>query len=103
MNNPFDEINSNLLEIRNLLGQVLNNQNKVQLIEPDRLGGLELAQEITGLKKNTIYNFVHYNKIPFTKKGGKLYFSKKELENWIKQGNQGMPSINLFPKYRKAV
>ena len=40
----------------------------------------------TGLSKSYIYKLTSSNKIPFYKRNGKnLYFSKKEIEEWLLQ------------------
>ncbi len=56
--------------------------------ETDQLGGIDLAQEITGLAKPTIYGLIAQSKIPHMKRGKLLYFSKQELMDWIKQGRR---------------
>lgn len=56
--------------------------------ESDEIGGIEMAEQITGLAKPTIYGLVAQSKIPAMKRGKKLYFSKHELLNWIKQGKR---------------
>jgi predicted DNA-binding transcriptional regulator AlpA len=42
---------------------------------------------LTGYAKQTIYAFIGAKSIPFYKKGKKLFFSRVEIENWIKAGN----------------
>lgn len=54
----------------------------------DEIGGLELAEHITGLKRPTIYNLVSERQIPFSKKGKRLYFYKKDLLKWLEQGKR---------------
>ncbi|KAA9356853.1 MULTISPECIES: helix-turn-helix domain-containing protein [Larkinella] len=54
----------------------------------NRIGGIELAKEITGKAESTIYNLVSAGKIPHSKQSGKLYFSESELVNWIRQGKR---------------
>ena len=51
---------------------------------------LSLSEACAFLKlaKQTIYGFTSKNKIPFFKKGKKLYFKKSELESWITEGKQ---------------
>ena len=44
---------------------------------------MDEACRITGLKKATIYVKVHQKEIPFTKRGNRLYFSRKALLSWI--------------------
>jgi excisionase family DNA binding protein len=52
------------------------------------LGGLDLAVEVTGLKKPTLYSLVHRRVIPFFKQGKKLYFKREDLEAWIEDGRK---------------
>ncbi len=52
------------------------------------LGGLDLAVEVTGLKKPTLYSLVHRRVIPFFKQGKKLYFKREDLEAWIEEGRK---------------
>ena len=42
------------------------------------------AMEITGYARQTIYDKIHKGTIPYFKKGGRLFFSRSELRNWIK-------------------
>ena len=51
-----------------------------------RIGGIELAEEVTGYSKSTIYNKKHKGEIPFECEGGKLIFSEAALLEWIHQG-----------------
>ncbi|MCW3789351.1 helix-turn-helix domain-containing protein [Plebeiibacterium sediminum] len=50
------------------------------------IGGIELAMEITGYAKSTIYNLVNSDKIPYIKKYGRLYFSREDLLSFLKSG-----------------
>lgn len=54
---------------------------------PD-LGGIDLAQEVTGLKKATIYSLSCKNEIPYYKRGKRLYFKKEGLLTWITEGRK---------------
>ncbi len=54
--------------------------------DADEIGGIDLAIEITGLAKPTIYGLVSERKIPHSKQGKRLYFSRQELTDWLKQG-----------------
>ncbi len=56
--------------------------------EPDEIGGIELAVKITGKAKPTIYGLVHSRSIPHSKQGKQLYFSRKELLEWIHSGKR---------------
>lgn len=54
----------------------------------DEIGGIELAIELTGLAKPTIYGLVSERKIPHSKRGKKLYFSRRELLIWLTDGKR---------------
>lgn len=80
-------------ELEQLLQDVLDKYfiekqtNVVQTIT-NEFGGIELAVQITGLAKATIYTLVSARKIPHSKQGKKLYFSRNELTEWLKQGKR---------------
>jgi len=65
-------------------------QLDIEMSKKPDIGGLELASEVTGFQPQTLYKYVQDRKIPFMKKGGKLFFSRSDLENWIKEGNDGV-------------
>lgn len=56
--------------------------------EQDQIGGIELAMELTGLAKPTIYGLVSERKIPHSKQGKRLYFSRRELLEWVAAGKR---------------
>lgn len=58
------------------------------LKDADEIGGIDLAKRVTKLSFKTIYQLTSKRKIPFFKKGKFLYFSKTELENWIRSGKK---------------
>jgi len=39
---------------------------------------------ILDMKKSGIYNLIFQKKIPHFKRGGRLYFDTKEIDNWIR-------------------
>ena len=68
--------------IRNELRGYFEQQDEKE--REDEIGGIELAIELTGLAKPTIYGLVSERKIPHSKRGKKLYFSRRELLVWLK-------------------
>ncbi len=56
--------------------------------QTEELGGIDLAIELTGLAKPTIYGLVSTRKIPHSKQGKRLYFSRQELTDWLRQGKR---------------
>src|SRR5205085_11600024 len=79
-------------EVRQLLREELEaffaQHPLIENFDEDEIGGIELAEKITGLKVPTIYGLVADSKIPHMKRGKKLYFSKNELLGWIRQGRR---------------
>ena len=47
---------------------------------------LDEACRFIGKKRSTIYSLTSERRIPFRKRGNKLYFFKKELVEWIQSG-----------------
>jgi excisionase family DNA binding protein len=57
----------------------------------DRFGGIELACEITGKARQTIYNLVSKRLIPHSRpKGSGLTFSEKDLREWMEANRRPM-------------
>lgn len=56
--------------------------------EADEIGGIDLAVEVTGKAKPTIYAMVSNRQIPHSKRGKQLYFSRKELTEWLRDGKR---------------
>lgn len=56
--------------------------------QPEPIGGIDMAEQITGLRKQTIYGLVSSRAIPCMKVGKRLYFDRAELLEWIKAGKK---------------
>ncbi|MCT4587483.1 MAG: helix-turn-helix domain-containing protein [Carboxylicivirga sp.] len=68
---------------------IIHNSNKSKsnsTVRDSDIGGIDLAMEVTGYAKSTIYNMVSGNKIPYFRKHGRLYFSRSDLLSFIKSG-----------------
>ncbi|WP_374755518.1 helix-turn-helix domain-containing protein [Fibrisoma limi] len=52
--------------------------------EPADLIDIHVASVIIGKAVSTIYSMVNRNEIPYMKRGNRLYFSREELRNWIR-------------------
>ncbi|MFH1367934.1 MAG: helix-turn-helix domain-containing protein [Elusimicrobiota bacterium] len=48
-----------------------------------RLLNITEASEYLGIKKNTLYGWVCYRKIPYVKIGRLLKFDKHDIDKWI--------------------
>lgn len=80
-------------EVRQIFRDELENffaekQIGTKQTETDEVSGINLAIELTGLAKPTIYGLVSERKIPHSKQGKRLYFSRQELTDWLKQGKR---------------
>jgi excisionase family DNA binding protein len=78
--------------MQNAIRKVISEQTK-QESNSNSLEGKDLltiteAAGMLSLAKPTIYGLVCQSKIPCMKRGKKLYFSRKELTEWIKQGKK---------------
>ena len=90
--NPFELIFDQLGRIESLLVEIKNLRSDIRLenhiVENVRNNSIELAVQVTGLKKKTIYNLVNKRMIPHSKKGKRLYFDEHELNAWIRTGKR---------------
>jgi len=95
INNPFFEISNELLIIKlelttlkTKLDKVLHVKSKRNEVMNSDFIFIDEVCILTNLKHATIYNFVHYGKIPTLKKTGQrlLIFSKNQIIEWLKQG-----------------
>lgn len=56
--------------------------------DADQLLTIQQAGELLNLSVPTLYGHVQRAAIPVCKKGKRLYFSKQELTEWIRQGRK---------------
>ncbi len=87
MENPFERIENRLGNVESLLNHLIENARPVTRALPD-IGGIELAMEITGLKRPTIYGLTSARGIPHYRQGKKLRFKRSELIQWIESGRK---------------
>ena len=73
------------VEIQNLKCLMLEANSNEQI---DKLLSIIETAEFLHIKKQTIYTYVSKGIIPHSKRAGKLYFSKKDLIEWVKEGNK---------------
>ena len=61
--------------------------NGISSHEPDdQMLTMEEACKFIGKKRSTMYALTSERRIPFRKRGNKLYFFRKELVDWIQSG-----------------
>lgn len=64
-------------------------QRSTTVVPPlPEIGGIEMAMEITGLKRPTIYGLTSSREIPHYRQGKRLYFKRAELLTWIESGRK---------------
>ncbi len=80
----------NLEDISNIVRDELQKffADQQENTQSDELGGIDLAMKLTGLAKSTIYCLCSSREIPHSKRGKLLYFSRNELNEWLKSGKR---------------
>ena len=54
--------------------------------DDDQMMTMDEACQFIGKKRSTMYSLTSERRIPYRKRGNKLYFFKKELVDWIQSG-----------------
>ena len=83
-NMPFSEI-INIISDQ-IAEKVLKNLNPINSSPEDAFMNIDDTSKLIDLTKPTVYGLVHQNKIPYHKKGKRLYFLKSEILSWLKSG-----------------
>jgi excisionase family DNA binding protein len=90
MENPFNEI---LIRIDKLEAKI--DGLKLNGSEKDEIFNVTETAKFLGLAKQTVYQLVSRNAIPVMKRAGKLYFSRQEIEKWLK-ANRRISAAEAF-------
>ena len=89
MNNPFEVIEARLSSIENLL---LDLKHKPQAVTPtnqtEQLLNIQEAAEFLSLTVPTMYSKVSKGELPVMKRSKRLYFSRTELLEYLKEGRK---------------
>ncbi len=85
MSNPFEEIT---IKLDALAAEVRALKNLRQEKQQDEIGGMDLAEAITGLAARTIYKLTSQRDIPHRRVRGRLYFRRAELTDWLDSGRR---------------
>jgi len=72
-------------EFREFKEEFLSNTRPPQNLE-DEILTADKAAFLLGVAVPTIYSYVQKNSIPYMRRSKRLYFSKQELMEWLKQG-----------------
>lgn len=78
--NEVSKLNEKLDRLENFISRNLIQSQKDEILT------IEQACEFLQLAKPTVYSMVSRREIPFSKKGKRLYFSKDQLIEWLKEG-----------------
>ncbi|WP_232226411.1 helix-turn-helix domain-containing protein [Flavobacterium sp. ACAM 123] len=81
---PFSEI-LNLISDQ-VAEKILQNLNLSNSSHEDVFMNIDETAKLIDLSRPTVYGLVHKNKIPYHKKGKRLYFLKSEILAWLKSG-----------------
>lgn len=98
--NPFEVLSNRLEQIEYAIAEVNSKLEKKlskivnKEVRDKEEGGMQLAIEITGLKRGTIHNYVNQRTIPHAKVGGRLKFERSKLMKWNQERtkNRGLNS-----------
>lgn len=88
-NNPFDEISERLSRIEQELRRQAINSSKTESSNPEShfLTVIEAAAFLK-LAPQTVYALTSKKKIPYLKKGKRVYFTKEQLISWMESGRK---------------
>ena len=90
MENPFEIIIEKLTNIEKMLLELSKNGGFIPGNNPgfEEIMSIDEVAVFLKLSKPTIYGFCSSRKIPYSKKGKRLYFNKTEINDWISQGRK---------------
>jgi len=88
MENPFETIDKRLERIEILLEKLVTQQNDNSEISYNKPMTAKELGIYLNLSVYTIYGLVHKRSIPFIKKGNRLYFQKKVIDEWLENSRQ---------------
>jgi len=89
------QLNENDLKqlIKNSFSESIKELDLNQKVSNERLLNIKEASEFLNLAQQTIYGFTSQRKMPFIKKGKKLYFNRIDLEKWLNQDKERYSDI----------
>lgn len=64
------------------------NTEKEKPVSVPEILNVEQVCRLLNMKKSTLYQKTHKSEIPFSKKGKALYFSRKDIFDWIARGKK---------------
>jgi excisionase family DNA binding protein len=89
MSNPFEVIEARLSSIENLILDLKHQPTKVEPTDqPEQLLTIQEAAEFLSLTVPTMYSKVSKGELPVMKRSKRLYFSRTELLEYLKDGRK---------------
>ena len=89
MNNPFEVIEARLSSIENLILDLKHQPTKVEPTDqPEQLLTIQAAAKFLSLTVPTMYSKVSKGELPVMKRSKRLYFSRTELLEYLKDGRK---------------
>jgi excisionase family DNA binding protein len=89
MNNPFEVIEARLSSIENLILDLKHRPPTFETInQTEQLLTIQQAAEFLSLSVPTMYSKVSKGELPVMKRSKRLYFSRTELHEYLKQGRK---------------
>lgn len=88
-----EEILKKVVLLENKVESIVRTQTEqetTQKNDEEILLTLDETAEFLGLAKSTLYSKVCRRELPHSKRGNRLYFSKKELKEWLREGQRPM-------------
>lgn len=85
----FDQLPIQMVVLQNSIEDlkclILQRENPTP---PDEVLDITQASEFIKFSKPTLYSYCQRHEIPHSKKGGKTFFFKSELIDWLRDGKQ---------------
>jgi len=89
MTNPFEILEARLINIERLLMDLKQFQEEqIAQKKSEELLSVKEAASLLNVAVQTMYGYVQRREIPVSKRSKRLYFSKQELMDWVKEGKQ---------------
>ncbi len=86
--NPFELIHERLSNIEHCLIDIKRRNDSHPTAEADQFLTIQQASELLNLSVPTLYGYSQRHEIPVNRRAGRLYFSRHELIDWVKQGRK---------------
>ena len=85
---PIEDLQTVIIDCVNACLKNNKQENKTLSTQPEQPANIQEAADFLGLSVPTMYSKVSRREIPFMKQGKRLYFSRAELLEYLKQGKR---------------